>query len=187
MKRKIIFHGIVLCFLLFQTNMLTGQIEDIQIIDQWLDGPSRNPVKFKRYSYTDREGTGLEAFSFLMPVDWLFNGGLIWILDNPGMPATAAFTVSNSKGAEEFEVFPNQPFFWTTNQQLLGMFPSGSRYFGNEVQPVMNASQALQQIVLPRFRNHVGNLRVILESYSYPIQANTKTLLHCPGGRSNQQ
>jgi hypothetical protein len=120
-----------------------------------------NLEKFKRYSFIDRQGTGSEAFSFLMPVDWMFNGGLIWITDNPGMPATAAFKVSNSKGSEEFEVFPNQPFFWSSNQQLLNMFPVGSKYFGNEVKPIMNARQALRQVVLPRFRNNVGNLRVI--------------------------
>jgi len=122
-----------------------------------------NITRFKRYSFIDSQGTGSEAFSFLMPVDWTFNGGLIWLTDNPGMPATASFTVSNSKGSEEFEVFPNQPFFWSNNQQLLGMFPAGSRYFGNEVQPVMSATQALHRVVLPRFRNNAGNLRIVKE------------------------
>ena len=122
---------------------------------------SPNLAKFKRYSFIDQQGTGTEAFSFLMPVDWRFNGGLFWIQDNPGMPATAAFTVSNTKGTEEFEVFPNQPFFWSSNQQLLNMLPTGSKYFGSEVKPMMNAKQAMHQVVLPRFRNHVGNLRVV--------------------------
>lgn len=122
-----------------------------------------NVLKFKRLSYIDQQGTGSEAFSFLMPVDWVFQGGLIWLTDNPGMPATAAFTVSNPAGTEEFEVFPNQPFFWSTNQQLLGLFPVGSKYFGNEVHPVMNAQQALHQVVLPRFRNDVADLSVINE------------------------
>jgi hypothetical protein len=117
--------------------------------------------KFKRYSYIDRQGTGSEAFSLLMPTDWIFKGGLIWLADNPGMPATAAFTVSNPRGSEVFEVFPNQPFFWSTNQQLLNMLPAGSRYFGNEVQPIMNAMQAMRQIVLPRFRSNVANLQVV--------------------------
>ncbi len=118
-------------------------------------------IKFRRFSYIDQQGTGSEAFSFLMPIDWKFNGGLIWLTDNPGMPATAAFTVSNPKGSEAFEVFPNQPFFWSTNQQLLSMLPAGSKYFGNEVQPIMNARQAMHQIVLRRFRGNVGNLQVM--------------------------
>jgi len=138
------------------------------------------PVKFVRYSFIDRQGTGSEAFSFLMPVDWIFKGGIIWITDNPVMPATAAFTVKSPRGSEEFEVFPNQPFFWSTNQQLLDLVPIGSKYFGNEVKPILNASKALHQIVLPRFRNTVGSLRVIKDE---PVPALAKAV----GANVNQQ
>jgi len=120
-------------------------------------------ARFKKFSYIDKQGTGSEAFSFLMPVGWIFNGGLIWLTDNPGMPATAAFTVSNPRGSEEFEVFPNQPFCWTSDQGRLRLFPVGSKYYGCEVRPIMNASQAMQQIVLPRFRSQVSDLRVVRE------------------------
>src|SRR4030042_5379635 len=98
-----------------------------------------------------------------MPINWTFKGGLIWLTDNPGMPATSAFTVSNPKGSEAFEVFPNQPFFWSTDQRSLMLHPIGSKYFGNEVRPMMNAGQAMRQIVLPRFRGNVGNLRITKE------------------------
>ncbi|MCX6234876.1 MAG: hypothetical protein NT175_09185 [Bacteroidetes bacterium] len=119
--------------------------------------------KFKRYSMVDQQGTGTEAFSFLMPVDWVCDGGIIWMLDNPGMPATAALKVSNPKGSEEFEVFPNQSFFWGTNQTVLSMFPIGSKYFGMEVRPQMTAAQALRQVVIPRFRGNKVNMTVISE------------------------
>ncbi|HJX72504.1 MAG TPA: hypothetical protein VJ346_11140 [Bacteroidales bacterium] len=122
-----------------------------------------NLIKFKKFSYIDQQGTGSEAFSFLMPINWTFKGGLIWLTDNPGMPATSAFTVSNPKGSEAFEVFPNQPFFWSTNQGSLMLHPVGSKYFGNEVRPIMNAGQAMRQVVLPRFRGSVGNLQIIKE------------------------
>jgi len=125
------------------------------------DKQTTNLFKFKKFSYIDQQGTGSEAFSFLMPVDWAFKGGLIWLTDNPGMPATAAFKVSNTKGSEEFEVFPNQPFFWSTSQSLLNLFPIGSKYFGNEVRPIMSAGEAIKQVVLPRFRKNVGNLQII--------------------------
>ncbi len=131
--------------------------------DRKISQKAGNVLKFKKFSYIDHQGTGSEAFSFLMPVDWTFKGGLIWLTDNPGMPATAAFTVSNPGGTEEFEVFPNQPFFWSTNQQLLALFPTGSKYFGNEVHPVINAQQALHHVVLPRFRSKVADLVVINE------------------------
>jgi hypothetical protein len=31
-------------------------------------------LKFKKLAYIDAQGTGLEAFSFLMPSDWKFEG-----------------------------------------------------------------------------------------------------------------
>lgn len=77
------------------------------------------------------------------------------------MPAVASFKVYNPKGTEEFEVFPNQPFFWTNNQMLLSMFPIGSRYFGNEVRPPVKPIEALKQIIIPRFRQNVTDLRII--------------------------
>jgi hypothetical protein len=120
-------------------------------------------IKFRRFSYIDQQGTGSEAFSFLMPADWKFSGGLIWLTDNPGMPATAAFTVSNPKGSEAFEVFSNQPFFWSTDPGSLVLHPVGSKHFGNEVHPILSAGQAMRQIVLPRYRSGVGNLHIIKE------------------------
>ena len=122
-------------------------------------------VKFKRYSYIDEQGTGSEAFSFLIPEGWNFSGGLVWLLDNPAMPATAAFKVTNPGGTEEWEGFPNQPFWWTTNQGMLSLNPVGSRYFGNEVAPPVDAQQAMKQIILPRFRGNAANLKIIEEQH----------------------
>ncbi len=120
-------------------------------------------VRFKTYSYVDRQGIGIEAFRMLIPSDWQFEGGIKWVLDNPGMPASGGFRVWNPKGTEEFEVFPAQPFFWTTNQMALAITPIGSRYFGNEVHPPLNAIDALKQVVIPRFRHNVSGLRIVKE------------------------
>jgi len=147
------------CFNCKSPSQTGDQVRALNVADK----RANNLFKFKKFSYIDQQGTGAEAFSFLMPVDWTFEGGLIWLTDNPAMPATAAFKVSNPKGSEEFEVFPNQPFFWSTNQQLLGLFPVGSKYYGNEVHPVMNAGEAIRQIVLPRLRSNAGNLQIIRE------------------------
>lgn len=123
-------------------------------------GTPSGQVKFKIFSYIDKEGTGTEAFSMLMPSEWKFEGGVKWVLDNPSMPASAGFRVFNPNGKEEFEVFPNQPFFWTNNQMLLYTFPIGTKYFGNEVRPVVDAVTALKDIVLPRFRKDVSGLKI---------------------------
>lgn len=97
-------------------------------------------LHLKRFACVDRQGTGIEAFSMLIPADWRFAGGIQWILDNPSMPATAAFTVRSSDGSDVFEVFPNQAFYWTDNQMMLATIPPGGRYFGNEVRPPVGGS-----------------------------------------------
>ncbi len=119
-----------------------------------------NTVRFKKFSYVDQQGIGIEAFSMLIPSDWQFEGGMQWVLDNPASPARASFRVYNPKAFEEFQVFPSQPFFWTDNQMLLYSFPIGTRYFGNEVLPPVSAVEALKEIILPRFRYGVSNLQI---------------------------
>lgn len=96
----------------------------------------------------------MNAFRLFIPSGWQFQGGVGWLNDNPGMPAVVAFQVLNPAGLEAFEVFPNQSFYWTNNPMSLMTFPIGSRYYGNEVRPPMNAQQSLRQIVLPRFRSN---------------------------------
>jgi hypothetical protein len=114
-----------------------------------------------RHRCIDHKGIGTEAFSLLIPADWKFDGGVRWVLDNPGMPATARFTVKSPAGPEAMEVFPNQAMFWTDNPMHRGMFPVGSKYFGAEVRPVASPREALKGIVLPRFRGGVSGLKVV--------------------------
>lgn len=122
-------------------------------------------IQFKTFVYIDKQGIGIEAFRMLIPSDWEFEGGIRWVLDNPGMPAVASFRVLNPKGKEEFEVLPNQPFFWTDNPMLHSYFPIGSRYFGNEVRPPVGALEALKHIVIPRFCQNVGGLKIVSEQH----------------------
>ena len=107
-------------------------------------------MKLKTFSSIDREGTGIEVFRMLLPENWKFEGGIRWILDNPGMPAIVMFRVGNE--IDDFEVFPNQSFYWTNDFTISMMFPRGSRYFGNEIQPPVGPIDALRNIVIPRFR-----------------------------------
>lgn len=127
------------------------------------DAEQQRTLRLKRFRCVDREGTGIEAFSMLIPADWQFAGGIRWILDNPSMPATAAFTVSSPGGSDVFEVFPNQAFYWTDNQMMLATIPRGGRYFGNEVRPPVGVVEALKQIVVPRFRGRAAGLRIVGE------------------------
>jgi hypothetical protein len=91
-----------------------------------------NVLRLKTVSYIDQQGIGTEAFKLLIPSDWQSEGGIQWLLDNPGMPAVSQLRVWNPKGAEQFQVFPNQAFFWTDNPMTMALFPVGSKYFGTE-------------------------------------------------------
>jgi hypothetical protein len=124
-------------------------------------GTNSNPLRFRKYTYVDQQGTGLAAFSFLMPSDWKFEGGMTWILDNPAMPSVTAFKVFNPEGKEQFEVFPNHCYFWSNNQQLLNMFPPGSRYFGSVVMRPVTAQNALRNIILNEQRQGYQGLKIL--------------------------
>jgi hypothetical protein len=121
------------------------------------------PMRFRTEKCIDRSGTGMEAFRMLVPEGWSFEGGITWILDNPGMPATAWLRASNRSAPQELEVFPNQSFFWTDNPMNRQMFPPGSKYFGAEVREPLGPVQALKTIVLARFRRSVQGLSVVKE------------------------
>ncbi len=146
---------------LFTSELLLSQVQSKGTVSS---GKPEDALRFRQFSYIDQPGTGLEVFNFLLPVDWQFEGGIIWILDNPAMPATIPFRVYNTKGKDEFEVFANHCYFWTTNLQLLGQFPPGSKYFGSKVKLPMKAQNALKKIILPQERKNYPNFQIISES-----------------------
>ncbi len=122
-----------------------------------------NILKFKTVSFVDKQGIGIEAFKVLVPTDWQYEGGVDWVMDSPTMPAISRFRIWNPAGTEQFQVFPNQGFFWTDNSLTAQLFPAGSKYFGSEVKEPVSALNALKQIVIPRFRSNVYNLRFVTE------------------------
>ncbi len=141
------------------------------------EGTDEKVLKFKKFSYIDQQGAGMEAFSFLMPSDWKFEGGMEWILDNPAMPANTSFRVYNPVGQEAFEVFTNHCYFWTSNSQLLGMFPPGSKYYGSVVKQPVNARTALKNILLQEHRGNMKDLKITKEE-DLPDLAKALTVGH---------
>ena len=122
-------------------------------------------IHLKNVSYVDQQGIGIEAFRMLIPADWEFEGGVQWTMSNPGMPAVIAFRASNPRGAEAFEAFPNIACYWTNNPMALGMLPVGSLYYGNEVRPPVPALQALQDLVIPRYRGQMTGLQIVQQQH----------------------
>jgi len=123
--------------------------------------PAPRSMRFKMHSYMDRQGIGTEAFRLLVPAGWRFQGGIQWTLQSPAMPAIAAFTVTSPDGTSELEVFPNELYTWNTSPQFMQMFPRGSRYLGSVVLPPMTPGDYARQVLLPRHRRGVKDLRIV--------------------------
>ena len=138
-------------------------------------------MRFRTEICVDRTGTGTEAFRMLIRSDWKFSGGITWILDNPGMPATAWLRATNPSKPEELEVFPNQSFFWTDNQMHLQMFGPGSKYFGAEVRTPVGPVQALKSIVVKRFRRSAKGLAIVHEEHLPDLAASLGVNRNVPG------
>lgn len=113
-------------------------------------------IRFKKISISDRpDMIGGEAFSFLAPVDWQVDGGLVWRA-HPTMPAAVALRVHNPQSLEQLETFPTVAFSWGGYLAVSG-FPQGSTYLGNEVQPpVRDAIAYLKERHLPRTRGNAA-------------------------------
>jgi hypothetical protein len=122
-------------------------------------------MRLKTISCVDQQGIGVEAFRLLIPADWEFEGGVHWLMNNPGRPAFITFRAYNPQGEEAFEAFPNIPCYWTNNPMVKMMFPMGSLYYGNEVRPPAPALQVLQEIVVPRYRGQMSGLQVVTQEH----------------------
>jgi hypothetical protein len=158
MKMKKLFKPIHLFFILALV-LTCGNINSKNMVSQ----NNANILKFKKLSCIDTQGTGIEAYSFLMPSDWKFAGGITWNPEQVAMPASNTCRVFNPLGHEEFEGFANQCYFWSTNKQLLITNPPGSKYFGSKVVRPVNAISALQEIIKTN-RGRYSDLKIISKS-----------------------
>lgn len=119
-------------------------------------------IRVKPFVCTDAQVTGLDVFRMLMPVGWQSQGGCVWMLDNPAMPASVSLQISNPDGAEAFEILPNMNFTW--NPASLGGLFSGGRQFGAEVRAPMGIRDALRKLVVPRYRSKMKDVRIVSEA-----------------------
>jgi hypothetical protein len=122
-------------------------------------------LRLKPFVYVDTQGTGLELFRMTIPVGWDFQGGVRWDISNPGMPATVAGLVANPAGPQAFEVFPSIDFMWKNDALSAMLQPIGSKSFGAEIRPPMDALEMLKKIALPRFRGAARGLQIRQEEH----------------------
>jgi hypothetical protein len=122
---------------------------------------SANIQTFISYKYDDPMA-GMEAFRLLIPKGWQGEGSITWSA-NPALPAQSQFRFHNPAGLEEFHIFPSQSYFWTDNQVFLYTNPPGSLRFGTLVARPIDLRTAFTDVIIPHFRGHVGDLRIIEE------------------------
>ncbi len=54
-------------------------------------------VQLWPFRMDDPQGTGLECFRMLVPAGWQTRGGVVWNLQNVGMPATVSLQVRDTR------------------------------------------------------------------------------------------
>jgi hypothetical protein len=111
-----------------------------------------SPMRFRRVSVEDRQVIRGEAVSFLVPVGWRVEGGIVWRL-HPALPAGAQLRVTDPSSLQQLETFPSFPFTWGDNCGPGRLMPTGSLWFGNEVHPPFRAAgECLETTIIPRVR-----------------------------------
>jgi hypothetical protein len=112
-------------------------------------------LRFNRKTVTDdSKMIGGTAATYLVPAGWNFTGSVFWRV-NPTAPASLSVKVTNPTNLDALEIFPPGQFI---NGPGLGtgLFPNGSLYYGNEVQPTpANVLAMITQIVIPRLRPNI--------------------------------
>jgi hypothetical protein len=99
----------------------------------------------------DPRAIGGEVCRFLAPDDWKVEGVVEWDLRRTFNPAGARIRAASPDGQRSISTFPKMLFAWSPNPQAQAMFPRGSLYLGQEVQPTpADAVKAITDVVAPR-------------------------------------
>jgi hypothetical protein len=118
-------------------------------------------IRFRTVMCADPQGIGGEVFRMLVPAEWKYRGGIQWNLSSPTMPAVVSMKVTSPSGTEELELFTNSAFFWAEPGAPRQTHPIGSKCFGREVLPTMDAAAYVQKVLIPRVRKNLYGLRVV--------------------------
>ena len=116
-------------------------------------------LTFVTYAYEDPV-VGMEAFRLLVPKGWRAEGRIAWE-PNPALPASSHFRFYDPEGAEQFELFPAQAYFWTDNQLFLYTNPPGTLRFGTLVAQPLDLESAFTRVLLPQHRREVQDMSVV--------------------------
>jgi predicted RNA-binding Zn-ribbon protein involved in translation (DUF1610 family) len=117
--------------------------------------PSSTVVQGKRwlpYAFLDPI-LDCEAAYFLMPEDWIFDGGVLWSPDNPSLPARPWLHLTDPTGDTGIEIFPALAFAWNDNPYMQTNAATAVPAGAIEFHPPLEPQRALEDIILPRYRS----------------------------------
>jgi hypothetical protein len=115
-------------------------------------------ARLRRFAVVDEQGTHSEAYRMLVPSSWKAEGKIQWDIERKSSPTSLGVRARNPDASEAFDVFPQQLFMWSPVLAQVGV---GKRYLGCEIaQPLDSPIAALRQIVLPRYRSDLHDVRV---------------------------
>lgn len=134
-----------------------------------------NVIRFKRLHVRDKF-IGTEAFTMLVPADWMVEGGVVW---RPKLyyPASAAMRITSPDGHSQFEILPQMPFVDGAREanieaarmagpaameMMARRFAEGQLYYGNEIlRQVHDPAAFIRQLMIPRFRADLRDARIV--------------------------
>jgi hypothetical protein len=131
--------------------------------------PQVTALCFETAEFIDRENTGVEAFSIIIPAEWHLQGGIIWRAERPLLPASLAFSVTSPGGLEGLEVFPDEAYFWVEGEGLWIPYDYGPElraeyaleYQGYGALQPMSAAEYIAGILIPKYRAGAGALQIV--------------------------
>jgi hypothetical protein len=102
----------------------------------------------------DTVGFGIAAFHVIVPDDWIWYGGMVWV-GGVGVPTVVQVAVVGPEGAKAFEVIPDHIFPWVGNPLAgLSLAPLLLSPYVSAAAPIA-PDQAIIGHVLPRYRQQM--------------------------------
>lgn len=116
-------------------------------------------TSLKKQTVIDALGTGGPAATLLVPAGWQLDARVLW-RPLPSDPATFQIVARSQDGSSEIGILPNLVFAW--NPMLAQMGLPGNVFLGAEIKPpTMDAAEAVQNLVIPRFQPALRGARMI--------------------------
>lgn len=111
------------------------------------------------HQVVDPQHGNMVASEFEHPMGWTARSNMVWNFQNMSLPAVAYAQTFNPSGFEAVEFFPVEMFFWL--EPHYNFYDEGQVVQGQAFLPPMEAAEAMQHWVIPKYRGNRPGLRVV--------------------------